>query len=410
MKILFLSARYPPDMLGGGEVSTRILAEALAAEGERVTVLSGAPEDRDETLNGVRVIRARALHPWFRKPLWEEPQSRAGARVVENLVQRHGLTPDVVHAQEFRSALSLSFLRHRNRVVTIRDYAPICGTTNNLWWDGSSCTGCTWPHVLFQCHRVAEAPLARKPFRVLQYKANLAFRHRAYAALPTHVYTSAGLRDRVAERLSLPPRTRREVIPNAVDPAWLTPAPAPWPHAPVLCVAGRLETTKGTDVLLDALARLRMIVPDVRAHLVGGGEVDRYQQRARSLALQDVVTFHGQQPPETVRHLIDAAAIVVAPHVWEEPFGRAALEAGARGRPLVASDQGGVRETTTSDTAVLVPPHSPAALAEALRALLTNPQRASALGRGARLHVERSFAPSQIAARMCALYSKSSER
>lgn len=404
MKVTFLTARYPPDVLGGGEISTAITAEGLAAAGVSVEILAGSPNDQTETIRGVHVVRARSLLSWWSKPLHEQTVSRRTAHVVQELLARLG-SPDIIHAHEFRSALSLSLLAHPRRVVTIRDFAPICGTTNNLWWDGSSCDGCSWTNVLFRCHRVAEAHMARKPFRVWQYKGNLATRLKAYRQLPVHVYTSQCLKERVTARLGTPKHVHAMVIPNAVEPAWLVPTVPP-PQAPRLCAVGRLETSKGTAILLEALSYVRRAVPTVHLQLVGGGEVVRHEKLARSLQLDASVTFHGTRPHAEVRAIMDASRLVVSPHLWEEPFGRVALEAGARSRPLVTSDLGGIRELTTPATATRVPPKDARALARAMVDLLEHPLRAEQMGRAAREHVQKNYAPERIAREHIALYER----
>lgn len=406
MDILFLSARYPPDILGGGEISTRLTAEGLAGIGAHVTVLCGGENDQDEMVNGVRVIRSRQLLPWWAKPLLEEPVSRQMSEVVTALIRQFDLRPDVIHAHEFRSALSLSLLEHPRRFVTIRDYAPICGTTNNMWWDGSSCDGCFWPNVLFRCHRVVEASLPRKPFRVMQYKGNLGFRLRSFRRIPHHIYTSRVLQERIEERLRPPATVQSTVVPNPVDPAWLEPSPPPLPTENMLCTIGRLETTKGTDILLQALVKARETVPDIHLHLAGGGEQQRYETLADQLGIRAVVTFHGALSSTQVRDLIDRSTVVVSPHLWEEPFGRAALEAGARARPFIASNLGGVRETTTKDTAVLVPPKDPSALAEALVRLLTDRERAVAVGNAACHHITTHFSSNALVRQLLGEYGR----
>lgn len=405
MYIVFLSARYPPDIIGGGEVSTQLIAEGLVSAGNSVTILCGAASDTDGYVNGVRVLRSRALLPWWGKPLREEPVARETARVVRERLATLGAPPDVVHAHEFRSALALSLIDHPRRVVTIRDFAPICGTTSNMWWDGTSCNGCFWPNVLFRCHRVVEASLPRKPFRVAQFKGNLGFRLRAYRRIPRLLYTSEALKRRVEGRLQPPATVHSAVIPNPADPAWLALSPRPIPKDPVLCAVGRLETTKGTDLLLESVALVRREIPALRLHLAGGGELPRYEALARRLGLASAVTFHGPVTPERVRELIDGSVAVLSPHLWEEPFGRAAIEAGARGRPLVASDLGGVQETTTRETAVLVPPGHAERLARAILELLRDPARAQWLGSAARRHVERNYRAERIAQLHLAAYA-----
>lgn len=405
MHIAFLTARYPPDVIGGGEVSTRLLAEALAESGHTVTVLCGSLEERDEMAGGVRILRARSLHAWWAKPLNETLVSRQTARAVSRILRILPAPPVIVHAQEFRSALALAFLEHPHRVVTVRDYAPICGTTSNLWFTGEACDGCSWMNVLTRCHRVAEASLPRKPFLVWQYKTNLPARWAAYRAIPQHIYTSEVLRDRVLTRLLPAPSIQTIVLPNPVDPTWLQHPTVEPPNEPILYGFGRLEFSKGTDTLLQACTILVSSFPGLRLHL-GGGEVSRYRALAAGLRISRHIVFHGSLTNAGVRDVIDQAAVVVAPHRWEEPFGRAALEAGARARPLVTSDRGGVRETTTAETAVRVPPGDPGALATAIAALFRDRARARQIGHAARAHVEHHYAPRSIAQQHVDLYTR----
>lgn len=404
MNTIFLTARYPPDLLGGGEVSTRLIAEALAAFGASITVLTAGAEDREDSIGGVRVLRSRALRIWQKKPLNEARTNRRGAVILTELLQRYALSPDIIHAHEFRSAMTLAQLSRPNRVVTIRDYAPICGTTSNLWWDGSICDECSLANVLFRCHRVVEASLIRKPFRAWQYKGNLRTRERSFQSIPHHVYTSRILEERVAQRLHIPPNVTRTVISNPLDPTWIDAPLVPAPQASILYGFGRLEYSKGTDVLLDACALLVREFPSLHLHL-GGGETDHYRVYAERFGLSKHITFHGAVLGETVRALIDGAAIVVAAHRWEEPFGRAVLEAGVRSRPLITADRGGVRETTTEETAIRVPPNDAPALTVALRALLSDRERRARLGAAARQFVTQHFSPTAIAAAHQALYA-----
>jgi hypothetical protein len=81
------------------------------------------------------------------------------------------------------------------------------------------------------------------------------------------------------------------------------------------------------------------------------------------------------------------------------------LEAAATGLPVVAARSGGVEDAVEDGvTGVLVPRRDPAALADALAALLAEPERAAALGRAGRLRVEREFTPAALGERMAEVY------
>jgi glycosyltransferase involved in cell wall biosynthesis len=401
MTLVFLSARYPPDFIGGGELSTATIAEGLASLGHRVTVLTGAQKTRTEQVNGVTVRRSKDLYRLWAKPLFE---LRASAAMLPALQALLPPSAEILHAHDFRSALLLSLLDGPARVVTVRDFASICGTTNNMWWDGRSCDGCFWPNVLFRCHRVVEASPARKPFRVWQYKYNLAFRGRAFQAIPHHIYISAALRDRVATRSPIPPSSL--VIPNPLGQEWLAPPPRQ-PSPPRAVYAGTVESHKGIAVLLEAYRHIVNDMADVSLDIIGAGDLRGYQTMARAYGIESSVRFLGKLPPEQVREQFDTARVIVQPSLWEEPFGRTVLEAYARSRPVVASDIGGLRDLVTQETGILVPPGNALALAQALRRFLQSEPSAAACGAAGRLRVEREFTVTRIAERYESFYRES---
>lgn len=364
MNIYFLSSRYPPDFIGGGEWSTKYIAEALAALGENVTVVAGSKEDKDEIINGVKILRRKNLHGLWEKPLFEEQKSETIAKELENIIPKDA---DLVHAHDFRSALALSKLPRKNKFVTIRDYAPICGTTNNMWYDGRSCDGCSWNNVLFKCHRVKEASLPRKPFRVWQYKYNLSFRNSVYESLEKHIYISEALKNRISSRLKIP--VSSVVIPNPVGDGWLAPVKESGKN-PLIIYAGTVEKYKGIEVLNDAFKKVLEKIPNAHLKIIGGKE---------------------KKDQSYVRQRFDEAWVVVQPSLWEEPFGRTVIEGMARGRAVVASNIGGLKEIVTENCGKLVPPGNPEKLAESLLEILTDSEKRKAMGEAGRKRVEENY-------------------
>ena len=155
----------------------------------------------------------------------------------------------------------------------------------------------------------------------------------------------------------------------------------------------RLHPWKGQSVLLDAVARM----PDVHALVVGGalfsGEAP-YEAELRARA--ELPSFGGHVhmlgPRDDVPRLLAACDVVVHPSVLAEPFGRVLVEAMLAGRPVVATDAGGVPEVVTDgETGVLVPPGDARALGEALDALRREPMRAAALARRGATHARQRF-------------------
>jgi D-inositol-3-phosphate glycosyltransferase len=200
--------------------------------------------------------------------------------------------------------------------------------------------------------------------------------------------------DEVFELLRLGARRRRiGVVPCGVDLARFRPAgPAMEPTAGlqrILCVA-RLVERKGVGNVVSALAD----VPGTELVIAGGPapedvpvcpETRRLMELARAHGVDDRVRLLGRVGRDELPALLRSAD-VVACVPWYEPFGIVPLEAMACGVPVVASAVGGLVDTVVDGvTGVHVPPRRPDRLAAALRALLADEERRSALGRaGAR--------------------------
>ncbi len=150
----------------------------------------------------------------------------------------------------------------------------------------------------------------------------------------------------------------------------------------VICVA-RLRAQKNHATLIDALARVRAEVPDVRLLLVGdGAEREAVRAHARRSGLDGSVELLGSV--EDVWPLLAQAHVFVLPSRYE-PLGIAVLEAMAAGLPVVASAVGGLREIVQDGiTGYLVPPGDAGALADRVTRLLQDTDLATEMGRRGR--------------------------
>lgn len=192
-----------------------------------------------------------------------------------------------------------------------------------------------------------------------------------------------------------------EVIPCGVDLRVFTPgtlarraearAALGLVGGPVVLAVGRLDPIKGTDLLLEAVARMRTQATLV---LVGGNpdgdpELERLRTQANALGLGDRVRLPGAVAQgELPRYYRAADALVVASRY--ESFGLVAVEALACGTPVVASKVGGLPSIVRDGVnGVLVPWRHAQAFAEHLDALLGDPARLRRLRAAARPSVEQ---------------------
>ncbi|MEV6111211.1 glycosyltransferase [Streptomyces sp. NPDC052109] len=196
------------------------------------------------------------------------------------------------------------------------------------------------------------------------------------------------------------------VVPNGIDADRFSPDPlAPPPpqavdgEGPLVVCVGRLCRQKGQDVLLRAWNDVLGTVPRARLVLVGDGpDREMLQQLAhRSVQFAGAVA----DPVPWYR----AADLVVLPSRWEG-MALAPLEAFGCGRPVVLTDVGGARESLPPALAArcLVPPEDPAALAEAVAGLLSDPPLRAALGDQGRRHVLSTHDVRHTAERIADLY------
>ncbi|MBN1425300.1 glycosyltransferase family 4 protein [Candidatus Fermentibacteria bacterium] len=153
---------------------------------------------------------------------------------------------------------------------------------------------------------------------------------------------------------------------------------------PVFAYVGRLKRYKSLDVLLAAAALLRPSHPGVRVVIAGAGDdLSRLRRRARSLGVEDMVSFPGFVPPEQKVALMQTAMALVVPSP-KEGWGLTAMEAHACGTPVLASKSPGLVESVRHDVSGLHVPYGDArALAAAMARLIDEPALASRLSQGA---------------------------
>jgi phosphatidylinositol alpha-mannosyltransferase len=167
---------------------------------------------------------------------------------------------------------------------------------------------------------------------------------------------------------------------------------------------GRNEQRKGLHVLLRVWPRVAERT-GARLRVVGADPLSvRWLARREGFSLDDVDLLGGLYEDELTREL-ERASLLAAPALGGESFGMVLTRAFASATPAVASDIEGYAAVATSESAILVPPGDPDALADALVELLKDEPRRRRLGEGAR-KVAQKYSWEPIARRLLSIYEE----
>jgi len=198
-------------------------------------------------------------------------------------------------------------------------------------------------------------------------------------------------------------RSRIRPVHNGVDPDRFAYDPGEPAH-PTLVFVGRIDPLKDIETLLRAFALVRAVLPGARLRMFGPRVSESYAARCESLAtelgLDGAAVFEG--PVDAPADAYRAGQVVLLTSI-SEGFPFAVLEAMACGRPVVATDVGGVAEAI-AQVGVIVPPRDPAAVAEAALTLLGDAELRRSLGRRSRERVISRFTLSACVANYRGLY------
>jgi glycosyltransferase involved in cell wall biosynthesis len=210
------------------------------------------------------------------------------------------------------------------------------------------------------------------------------------------------------------PRTQCDVIYPGVNLADIAVPVEPVLRDPqagaLIGLVGRISPTKGQDIFLRAAAQVLQRFPNVRFQIVGSalfndsGYETRMRQLASSLNLDGVVEFTGFVTD--VEQRIAKLDLLVHASTTPEPFGQVVIEGLAAGKPVVATNAGGIPEIIVHrENGLLVPPGDVADMADAICCLLGEPDLARSLAARGRARVAQLFTIQRTARQVEKVYA-----
>jgi glycosyltransferase involved in cell wall biosynthesis len=369
---------------GGTGRHVRMLAAGCVARGMTAEVFGPAQTDRDFGFSAVTRVGFTAVDIADRPRVFRDV---VAIRRLRRLLR--AWRPEVVHAHGLRAgaltAIAAAFVR-----PSVYDAGPALIVTVHNAPAAGGVTGAIY--------RVLELIVARRADSVLCVSADLEQRMRAagarrvaHASVPAYSIPAPALRTDGAARM-----------PAVTD---VGPARPLGPLGPLVLAVGRLAPQKGFGTLLEAASSWRDIKPEPVLVIVGEGPLDaRLKSQAAALHLDARFPGHRDDVPA----LLAAAAVFVLPSVWEgQPL--ILQEALRAGVPVVATRVGGIPEICGEDAALLVAPGDPDRLADAVRAVLTDPALAGRMRQAALDRARALPSPDDAVASALAEYSRAAK-
>jgi glycosyltransferase involved in cell wall biosynthesis len=199
------------------------------------------------------------------------------------------------------------------------------------------------------------------------------------------------------------------VKPNGIDTRQFDAGARTYtPHGQTAYVVSvcRIEPKKGLRYLVDAMALLRELRVGAELHILGAPDdhdeaslayASELRAQVTRMGLESLITFEGRRTGTEVQQFLSRADVFVAPFVElengdKDGISTALFEAMASGCPIVATDSGSSTEAIEADKdGLIVAQRDPAALAAAIRTLLSDPALRERLGRSAAARATREF-------------------
>lgn len=367
MRIAVFTDSFYPE-IGGIQDSIRTTVRELGARGHEIMVFAPAASTRDyrranlpigEPDMGANVIIKRL----FSIPL---PSSSQQSRIVIPLGQCWrefaAFKPDVTHTHSFLGVGMEGLWSARRFGV------PLVGTNH-------------WAVSAFDMY----APLARKAFRYVSSSAVVRYyQHCSFVTGPSHFTIG----DMQATGLTKPCR----VISNPIDTGIFKCFPTTVRHrlklrlglSPATVVyAGRLAPEKRIDLLIRAVAKASVMLPDISLVLAGHGSYrEKLQSLAHSLGIHRQVFFVGTLSHKQLAELFGAADLFAIASTTETQS-MVLLQAMACGLPAVGVRCGGLPEHIPSSVGMLANPGDIHGISSCIVKLLTSPGLREKMGRQA---------------------------
>jgi len=339
LKFLFLSTFYPPNHVGGDAIAAQRLAEELANRGHEVHVISqldcyirkkrGAPIIETKR-NGVIIhqLKSPISHLY---PIAVTISGRPIGLETRMKKIMNEISPDIVHHHSPEGFGPWSFrIKGKKTVYTAHDYWSICPCVNllkpgnELCLDKKSCIMCQIQH-----------PRPPQLWRIGH--SIIEDLNRMDLVIAPSIFMQKTL---IENGL----KVKTEVIPSFIKDPKPSLNNQEAAYHQILFV-GRIEKSKGLDLLLKGFAIISQHDSDLRLAIVGEGPMkEEFRYLGKKLGIENKVNWRGWISEQELINEYEKTIVTVLPSTWFENSPCVAVESLAHGTPIMGADIGGIPE------------------------------------------------------------------
>ncbi|AIS32114.1 MULTISPECIES: glycosyltransferase family 4 protein [Methanobacterium] len=331
MKICLISNLYPPNVLGGAEVSVKKVSEELVKKGHEVIVITTPFSENDvEIINGVKIYQVKPLnlyeiyhHPnqsMLLKPLWHiiDLWNPYDERIIKNILKTEN--PDIVHIHNFKGLSLSSFAPAKSLkiplVFTAHDYSLVCMRANLLNSSGEICKN---PSALCKIYNQIQKHLAKNKVDLLISPSQFVI----------NKLKSNGLFKDV----------KSKKIPLGIELKDNEKFEKDYSQTNILYV-GNLGEHKGVHILLKAFRKIENM--NIRLDIVGKGLCS---EKLKSMSENDNrIKFHDFLEGKELIKMYQQANLTVVPSIWYDNSPMVIYESFSCRTPVIGSKIGGIPE------------------------------------------------------------------
>lgn len=416
MKVLLPTEYYPPFVMGGGEVSTKLLAEGLAREDVEVHVLTPNYSSFSNSISnegGMLIHRFKSLRRFLyrgqevsreayrkKRPLFYLALNKyimfsanEFRKKISHLERKENF--DLIHAQNLESILGLNLAEVKcPKIAHIRDFGLFCMNRGKLI-QGKLCSGCSMDKIR-TCLRTRTF-FARLIWNELKWR-------KTHSELDHYIAVSQFVGGEIKKEGI--PIDKISAIHNPVDENQISNLSKEearkqlkLEYDKIVLYAGALTDAKGAKFV----PKLARSLPSVDFVVIGDGPLRPLFERKRANLRN--LHYLGQISAGEVKNYYRAADILVVPSIWQDPFPRVVIEGQANGVCVVAFETGGIPEAIDAGkTGFLVPAGDTKKLRNNIKLLLGDEKLIETVGKRSAKKAEKEYRKDIFAKKVLDVY------